>query len=294
MDELVRLLNALLMLAAPLALGVFLARRLRVGWRLFLVGAATFVGSQVLHIPFNAWVLAPALQAGGLTSSAPAGLPLLVLGLAYGLSAGVFEEGARALAYRFWIKDARRWRDGVMYGAGHGGAEAIILGGLGVYAFFQLVALRDADLAGVVPPEYLELARAQIAAYWGAPWYEALAGAVERILALCVQTSLAVLVLQAFVRRNPLWVVGAIVWHAVIDALAVVTSVLGWPVYAIEGVVAVGALLSVVAIFALKPKHEEPPADVVGPRPPPAPPSGPGKSLREASLERLDETRYTG
>ncbi len=296
MAELVRLLNALLMLGLPLALGAFLARRLRVEWRLYAVGAATFVASQAAHIPFNAWVLGPILREAGL-ASATAGWPLILVALAYGLSAGIFEEGARTLAYGYWIRDARRWREAVMFGAGHGGAEAILLGALTMLAFFQLSALHGADLAERVPPEYLELARAQIEAYWAAPWYEALAGAVERALALCVQTSLAVLVLQAFARRNPLWLMGAVVWHAVVDALAIVTSALGWSVYAIEGLVAVAALLSLAAVFALKPKGDEAPASPARPIAPEPAPGGlpvPEEPLAGIPSERLDESRYTG
>lgn len=46
-------LNALLMIALPVALGIFLTRRFHLGWRLFFIGAATFILSQVGHIPFN-------------------------------------------------------------------------------------------------------------------------------------------------------------------------------------------------------------------------------------------------
>jgi uncharacterized membrane protein YhfC len=220
------------------------------------------------------------------------GAPLIALALAYGLSAGVFEEGARYLVYRFWIKDARRWREGVVFGVGHGGAEAILLGALALYAFFQLTALRDADLATIVPAEQLEIARAQITAYWAAPWHEALAGAVERAVALCVQTSLAVFVLQAFVRRNLLWLVAAIVWHAVIDALAVVGAVSGWAIYAIEGAVALTALISVAALLALRREHEEnSEEEAAAPRPPALP--GPARD-GPMSSEQLDDSRYTG
>jgi uncharacterized membrane protein YhfC len=292
-DEFVRLVNALLMIALPLALGVYIARRQRMGWRLFFVGAATFIGSQVLHIPFNLWVLAPRLDAAGL-AQATEGVPLLILAVAYGLSAGVFEEGARYLVYRFWIRDTRRWREAVQFGVGHGGAEAIILGVLGLYAFFQLMALRDADLATLIPPEQLELVRAQVAAYWAAPWHEALAGAVERALALCLQTSFAVLVLQAFTRRNPLWLLLAVAWHAAVDALAVAGAVRGWPIYAIEGAVAVMALISLAALIALRPREE---AGAAEDAQVPAPQSNVARrdpAPQAVSSDRLDDSRYTG
>jgi uncharacterized membrane protein YhfC len=292
-DELVRLLNALLMLALPLALGAYVARRLRMGWKLFFVGAATFIGSQVLHIPFNLWVLAPRLDAAGL-AQATEGLPLLILAIAYGLSAGVFEEVARYLVYRFWIRDARRWREAIQFGVGHGGAEAIILGVLGLYAFLQLMALRDGDLATLVPPEQLELVRAEVAAYWAAPWHEALAGAVERALALCLQTAFAVLVLQTFTRRNPLWLLAAIIWHAVVDALAVIGLVRGWSIYTIEGAAAVAALISLVALFALRPREE---TDAAGKGENPEPLAivkSQELPTQAVPSERLEDSRYAG
>ena len=46
-------LNFLLMLAMPFLLAAFLARRLPVRWGLFWVGAVTFIGSQIVHIPLN-------------------------------------------------------------------------------------------------------------------------------------------------------------------------------------------------------------------------------------------------
>src|SRR3972149_10275063 len=91
MDAVLRLLNGLLMLAAPLALGAFLARRLRAPWILYAAGGAGFLGSQVLHIPFNLAVLDPAIQRAGLVPGS--GFPAGLLGPALlGLSAGRSEE----------------------------------------------------------------------------------------------------------------------------------------------------------------------------------------------------------
>ena len=46
MDIAVRLLNCLLMIAMPIALGIYLVRRTGQRWKLFLVGAVLFVGSS--------------------------------------------------------------------------------------------------------------------------------------------------------------------------------------------------------------------------------------------------------
>ena len=93
----------------------------------------------------------------------------------------------------------------MFYGVGHGGLEAILLGGIAFYAFFQAMAYRNADLGNLVPPEQLQLARAQLDLYWSPPWYTALLGALERIFALTIQMTLAVMIMQAFVRKSASW-----------------------------------------------------------------------------------------
>ena len=257
MDIFVRSLNAFLMIAMPLGLRIFLVKRLRVEWKHFGIGAITFVASQVFHIPFNQWVLAPGVDRLGL-SSAEGGIELVILFVLYGLSAGIFEETARYLTYRFWLKDRRDWKSALMLGAGHGGVEAIILGALALYALIQAFVLRGSDLATILPPEQIQLAQSQLGTYWSMPWHMALMGAVERVGALCFHLSASVLVLQAFVRRNNLWVGAAILWHTALNAVALLAlQVLG--VYVSEAFVVLFGLVSIVIVFLLRdgPKEQE-------------------------------------
>jgi uncharacterized membrane protein YhfC len=286
MDIAARILNASLMVAMPLALGVYLARRLKAEWRLYGVGALTFVVSQVLHIPFNAWVLAPAVRSLGL-AEARAGWPLALLALLYGLSAGLFEESFRYLVYRFGVKEARSWGAGLMFGAGHGGIEAVILGGLALYALVQALSLRGVDLSSIYPPESVELARLQLEAYWGAPWYAALLGAVERAAALLFHLSAAVLVLRSITRRNPLWLGAAIGWHTAINAVGVFAAQ-NWNIYITELLITAFGLASLTLIFLLR-DPEKP----VQQAPPPAERTAIKIQPPEPTLENLDDSRYT-
>ncbi|HEY46328.1 MAG: hypothetical protein AMJ88_14070 [Anaerolineae bacterium SM23_ 63] len=249
MDVFVRLLNVLLMVAMPLALGVILVRRSRVEWRIFLLGAGAFIGSQIFHLPFNGYVLSPLTERLGLPGL-DGGVPLLLYAILFGLSAGVFEEVARYLVYRIWMRESRTKWDGLMFGTGHGGLESILLGGLAGLALFQAITYRNADLSAVVPPEQLELARAQLEAYWTAPWYAVLLSAAERFFTICFHLSAALLVLQAFVRRNPVWLAVAIGWHAILDTLAVFALVT-WGAYVSEGFVGLIALLSLGIVYVL-------------------------------------------
>ncbi len=285
MDILIRGLNALLMVAMPLALGVVLARRLKVGWRLYAAGAATFIAAQALHLPFNRWALGTLFERLGLTG-ARAGWPLVGVAMLLGLSAGVFEEGARYLVYRFWLKDARTWNEALMFGAGHGGIEAIVLGGIAAAALLQAAALRGADLTTLVPAAQVDAARAQLAAYWSAPWYAALLGAVERAFALCLHLSMAVLVLQAFTRRNLVWMGAAIGWHALSDAVAVFAA-LTWGPYLTEGLIGLVAIASLGITWALR----QPSAPALEPTSAVGPPAGQGAST-EITPEGIDDSRY--
>lgn len=291
MDVLVRLLNAALMIALPLALGVFLARRYRVGWRLYGIGALTFVGAQVLHLPFNQWVLNPIFIRMGLNpEEVPTGWALVGYGLALGLSAGVFEECARYLVLRRWLPDVRSWRRALMFGAGHGGVEAILLGGLALYGLVQALALRGADLQEILPPEQVELARAQLAVYWDLPWTMAILGAVERAFALTAHVFMTVLVLQAFTRRRLIWLGAAIAWHALLDAVAVIVYTT-WGAYAAEGAVFVIALLSLAGLLALR-SPEAPGAPRAEPDAAPDAPDDQAPAPPPATREQLEASRY--
>ena len=243
-------LNVLAMIGLPIVLGVLFVKRLKVEWRLFQIGAVTFIASQVLHLPFNAFVLAPLLDHFGF-SVLQVGFPLVVTALAAGLSAGIFEEGARYLVYRTWLRKERSWREALMFGLGHGGAEAIIFGGLATYALIQLIALRGEDLASVVAVDRVADVAAQLEMYWNMPWYDALLGAVERVFALTIHIGLAVLMIQAFTRKQVRWGVAAVMWHTLIDAGAVFAAQ-RWDIYIAEGFVALAAIISLVIILVLR------------------------------------------
>jgi len=251
-DPAIRGLNAGLMIALGLALGAWLARRRKLSWGLFGIGAATFVASQIGHIPFNSLVLSRVIEGLGWGDMTLTG-SLIGTSALLGLSAGVFEEGARYLMYRFWAKKARSWDEALMIGAGHGGIEAILLGLLTAYALLQALALRGVDLATVVPADQLDVARLQLEAYWAAPWYAALLGAVERAFAICLHLSLGVLVLQSFTRREWFWLPLAIGWHALVDGVALVAVQRIGP-YWTEALLGVMAVISLGILFALRPK----------------------------------------
>lgn len=286
MDIVLRLLNGLLMLALPLALGVLLARRLGPRWGLFLAGAVTFVGSQALHIPFNLLLLNPRLELGQSALTVSFVLSAVLLGL----SAGVFEELARYLVLRTWQREARSWREALMLGAGHGGVESMLLGVLVLLTLFQMIAYRGADLAALFSAEELPLAQQQLEAYWGAPAALSLLGAVERLFALALHLSLSVMVMRSFTHANRGWLAVAIGWHALVDAAGVLGLPLLGPV-ATEGVIGFLALISLWLVYRLR-DRPEPDADS---RPTERPAVSEPRPVDRAQIgqEAIDRTRFS-
>jgi uncharacterized membrane protein YhfC len=280
--------GAIYIFAIALGLGAFLTKRFGFGWRLYWIGAATFILSQIGHIPFNAGLTA--LFQNGVLPSPPASAPwhLVFNAVILGLSAGLFEEIARYAAYRWWAKDARSWGKGLLLGAGHGGIEALIVGMLLLVTFVVMVTLRDADLSRMVGAEQLALAQEQVRAYWSAAWYDSLLGAVERTFTLPAHVAFSILVLQVFLRRQIRWLLYAIGWHALLNAITLFIAGT-WDVYLAELVLGLLAIASVMIVFSLRqPEAEEKHVDE---RATMAMGASQLPDLEE-STERLDKTKY--
>jgi len=272
------------MLLMPLLLGWWIARTRHASWRLFFIGMVTFIGSQLLHIPFN-WLVLQKLQL--LPTDTAVLSNLIILSLFLGLSAGVFEEGARYLTYRFWATDARSWGAGLMLGAGHGGVESIIIGlSLGVNAVV-LAIMSQGGLQGLVPPEQMSLINDQVTAMLAAPLPLIMLGPLERAFAICSHLALSLLVMQVFVRQQIGWLFLAILWHTLLDATAVFASAT-WSPYVTEALIGLFALASLGIIFWLRTPEPVEPEPVPLPLAAPiVPPDGVG------SQESLEKSKYS-
>ncbi|GAB4521479.1 MAG: YhfC family intramembrane metalloprotease [Anaerolineales bacterium] len=283
-------LNAALMFAIALSWGVVLTRCYRLGWRLWWLGAAAFFLSQVVHLPVL-WLVNRLGYHGAPPStwqSSPAAFARYALVL--GVLAGLSEELLRYAVLRWWAKEARSWRQALLFGAGHGGLEAIILGALVLANFFSMFALRGKDLSLLVPAEQLPLAQAQVQAFWGVDWWLPLLGAWERFWTLPVHIFLAVLVMRSFTRRNGGYLLAAIGWHTLVDAGAVMVVSI-WGVLPTEGVVTLMGAVSLWGIFALRETDPPETESVFDEAAPPKRESPPLPPL-EVDAQSLDSSRY--
>ncbi|MDW8325244.1 MAG: YhfC family glutamic-type intramembrane protease [Anaerolineales bacterium] len=242
-------LDAFLMMAVAVGLWLWLRRRWPEAftWRLVVIGGLMFSLSQVVRLPLLGGLTA--LFQGGALPSPPQELSFVFNVLVLSLTAGLFEEAARYAGYRWLVQDARSWKQGLVYGAGHGGVEAVILGAIAATTVINMISLRDMDVSTLpIPPEQQAQAARQIAEFWSTPWYLTLLGWVERVFALTLHLSLSVMVLQVFVRRQWRWLFLAMGWHALANAGAV-TVLQAYGPLAAEASLAVVALLSLMVIF---------------------------------------------
>jgi uncharacterized membrane protein YhfC len=280
--------SAIYIFVISIGLGFFLSRKFGLSWRLFWIGAATFILSQVGHIPFNAGLTA--LFQNGILPSPPAAWQLVFNAIVLGLSAGLFEEISRFAVYRWWVKDARSWGRGLLLGAGHGGIEAMLVGGLLLVSFFYMFAIKDTDLAALVPVDQLPLAQQQVEAYWSATWYDSLLGAVERSFTLPAHLAFSILVLQVFLRRQLRWLWFSVAWHALLNAITLFIAGT-WNIYLAELALGILAFINIGIIFKLR--QPEPVADEQ-PESRPTTDSFDGFQMPsiEENTEHLDRTRY--
>ena len=166
-----------------------------------------------------------------------------VLGLYGGLAAGLFEETGRLVAFKMVLRNEEAPVTALSYGLGHGGMEAFLLVGMAMVNNLLLGMLLMGG--GEIPPELAEAADTLTAT----PAVMFLWSVLERVSAMTVHAANSVLVFAAV--RTGKWLLfpAAILLHAGMNFVAVVSAAF-LPTAAVEGLVLAFALLT--AILAAK------------------------------------------
>ncbi len=203
-------LSALLTLLGPFVAALVWKRRTGARWAHFGAGALTFFVSQIVlrlpwQVPLGLW-LGPRLS-----GNVPAQIGWAA---ASALTAALFEEVGRWVAFRWLVKGARAPRDGAMFGLGHGGIESTLLVGITLSVSAALYALVGTGHGVGLPPEALDK-------LGSLDLLSASAGAVERILTIPIHVALSMIVLRCFERGRNLWLAVAIAGHFALDFLGV-------------------------------------------------------------------------
>lgn len=228
MLEMMFIIAIIVEIFVPIALAFFLIRKMKFSWVVVAVGALAFVLSQVIHIPIVLG-LQPAWNSEQYLAM-PQIMQTLIYAITLGFLAGICEEPMRWLSFQLLHEKGENVQSGVLLGVGHGGIESIGLVGLTVLSnFVVMVGLQNgwiSEIPGVTPEMVTE--------FFSIPWHLPLAGAVERLSALGLHIGLSVMVWQSVKHRSWLWFLGAVVLHALFDAVSVVMVSMGMNLWAIE------------------------------------------------------------
>ena len=242
-------LSLLVMIGLPVLLAFLVTRYFKVSWWVVLAGVLTFVASQVLRVPLAAGI--NALYSNGTLSVTNTQWVPVVNGIIAGLLAGICEESARWVGFKVLKKKAEKYGSAFGLGVGHGGAESILLAVLGtaVTLFTVLFYNPGAQIAKGVSTNEVQYMLFQIEQFWLSPWHTGLLPGVERIIALSTQIVLATLVWKSIADRSFVWFGLAVLYHTVIDAVAVFLQGIGWGYWQIEGILAIFLLLNLYMLY---------------------------------------------
>lgn len=215
-------LNTVLGFAVPVLLAWWMVKKYKVSWSAILIGAATFIVFALVLESLVHNIVLKGPHGGAIMNNT------LYFALYGGLMAGLFEEVGRFVAMKFFMKkEPDSIMSGVAYGVGHGGAEMLILFGIGTISTLAMAFMINSGqtdaLLAKAPANALAQAQAQLDAVANTPASDYLYGLWERITAIILQLSLSVLVWTAVRKgRKWLWLLpAAILIHALVDGVVV-------------------------------------------------------------------------
>lgn len=212
-------------LVLPVGAGIWLSMRKKGYLKPVLLGVLTFSLFQGVRLSLNYFVLTPMPAMTLLSLSSP-----VLYYLFFGATAGLFEEGGRWIVMSLFMKKRHRLNDGIAFGIGHGGIEAVLFAGINAVV---LLILNDSSINPL----------------------QVFASGIERIFAMTVQIGFSVMVLKSVVMKKPSWLLLAFVLHTILDA-GLVLQVYGVSDLLIEAYVGVFAVIMLVFLAIQHQKYK--------------------------------------
>lgn len=241
--------SVLVCFGLPIGLAIWAGRRYRgrLSFIAVLAGAAGFFVSQIIfRVPLLQAVL-PAFEWFKRLQQMPWAYIAFL-----SFTAGLVEEPARFIAFSL-MRKRRSFVDGLGYGIGHGGIEAIIVVGL---SYVGNIALSIAINSGTLGALGSSLPASVVSSLTDTPSYLFLVGGLERVFAVSLQIALSLVVLSGFqVGRRAVYLVFAILLHGLANFVAVTLSQIGPKVMPgsplLGGVVLSESALLIIAIVSV-------------------------------------------
>lgn len=158
----------------------------------FIVGVSVFFISQILlRLPLLTYVLANQNWYMKLS------LNPYLYSIFLGLTAGIFEEVGRYIGFKYFLKNNKKYNDGLSFGFGHWGVEAFII--VGINAVVLLFS-----------PNLIELSNIST--------INAFLMGLERLFVLSVHVGFSTIVLYGIRLNKISYLFVAIILHGILDA----------------------------------------------------------------------------
>jgi uncharacterized membrane protein YhfC len=249
-------LSALISFLFPIVLLIYFRRKDKISFKVVGVGALTFiVFSQVLERIMHVFVIGNNL------------LPNPIAFAIYGaLAAGIFEEVGRFIFMKLLLKKYTAWKDGIAFGIGHGGIEAILIGVMAnvqsiVYAMiinsgnFEQTLLPQLGNNEAAKQSVLQLKDTLI----NTPALMFSLGGLERVFAVTLHIGFTMLVLYAVRYRKNIYLFIAILAHTIMDLFAAFYQVKMLSILQVELVLALFFIATIIFLFKFKVKFNRMP-----------------------------------
>ncbi len=230
-------ISLILSVGFPVALVIYFYRKEKISIKAVFIGALMFFLFQgLIRVPIITVIsYMPWYQ-----SLVSDNMILVVLIMAF--TAGLFETVARYIGLRFLLRKELNRKNGLAYGIGHGGIEAILLIGLSYAANILYSFLIN---AGAVDSSFLpQLINTPSSLF--------LAAGIERIFAIFFHIAAALLVTYGIMKGKKTFILFSLILHFLLDGVVGMLQILGVSVWGIELWVAFVGILSLLFIIKSK------------------------------------------
>lgn len=247
-------ISLLLIFFSPIGLTIYMYKKYRISFKALFIGAAVFIVFQFLtRIPLLT-VLAGQPWYQSLTQNL-----LFSAVIVGGLTAGLFEEVGRYLGYRLLLKKELAWKNGVAFGIGHGGIEAIGLVGLTyINNILMSAMINTGAFDSTIAPRVGANTAWQIKNLLiTTPSIDFLMGGLERVFVIIVHIAFSLVVLYGVLNRKVIYVIFAILLHTAINAPAVLFVSQGVSIWYAELYILIFAAAAALFIIKSKQRFEQ-------------------------------------
>ena len=238
-------ITLLICFGLPIILFIYFYKRERIAVAAVLVGALVFLVSQI----FTRIPLLNLFSSMEWYQQIAANIFLLAFFLS--VTAGLFEEVGRYLGFKLLLKKHLSWKNGVAFGIGHGGIEAIVITGFAyinnlVYSVLINSGAFTDTIAPQLGPEIAAYIQDQLV---NLPSYLFLVAGFERAFTIFIHIALSLVVLLAVVKGKAVYLLFAILLHTAVNFPAVIIPGLGYSILFAELYLLVLAAFSWMFIF---------------------------------------------